>query len=104
MMVDPPGAGDDFGVPGLGVAYGHRPGFAEGLGRDRSVVTPRRRRGGGVAGVVLHDDGGSAVEIRVNVDVPWLANGKEKDEEDEVEEEGFKDKEEEEKEEDEEGE
>ena len=37
MMMDPPGAGDDFSVPGLRVTDGHRSGFAECLRRNGNI-------------------------------------------------------------------
>ena len=34
MVVDPPGAGDDLGVPGRAVAHGHGPGLCQATRRD----------------------------------------------------------------------
>lgn len=34
MMMNPPGAGDDFSVPCSAVAHRHGAGFSQGLGRD----------------------------------------------------------------------
>ena len=72
VMMHPPGAGDDFGVPGLRVAHGHGSGFAQGLGWNGTLITARRGR---KTGLVLDDDGGGTVQIRVNVNVAGLREG-----------------------------